>query len=43
MLSTSLDAKSINKLIAKNGIDWSLEYTENIIEKFYANLSLIVA
>ena len=43
MLSTSLDAKSINKLIAKNGIDWSLEYTENIIEKFYTNLSLIAS
>tara|TARA_B100001121_G_scaffold310605_1_gene343044 strand:+ start:534 stop:2783 length:2250 start_codon:yes stop_codon:yes gene_type:complete len=43
LLSTSLDTKLINNEIASSGVIWSDDYTENIIEKFYNNLSIIAS
>ena len=38
MLSTSLDSNLVNKKLIENGLDWSIDYTEELIKNFYDNL-----
>ncbi len=38
MLSTSLDSNLVNKKLIERGLDWSIDYTEELIKKFYDNL-----